>query len=468
VGRAGRVLVVDDEVSARATLADLLRDEGYQVEMAADAFKAIGKYEAFTPHVVVTDLHMPGMDGVELVQRLRAGDAPPAVIVMTAFGAVESAVEAMRAGAADYLTKPLDFEQLLRVLDRVLEHHRRRAELRAPTPRGAPGKLVSAVPAMQRIHETIERAAPSAASVLITGEAGTGKELLARSIHQASPRARRPFVKLCCAGLAEATLETELFGYERGGDGAGAGAGAASTQVKDGELVHAGGGTIFLDDVGALTPALQIKLLRFLEDHEIARVGGRGAIRVDVRVIAATQRDLGAEVAAGRFREDLYYRLRVVAITVPPLRERTQDLPALARAFVHKYAAANGTLIDGITPEALEVLAAYDWPGNVRELEHAVESAVVLTRSGPIEATALPPAIRAGHGSGGHTGPPRIPGSTMADIERYAILETMKATGGSTSKAAEILGISTRTVQYRLHQYHEAQRSQQDVVRKPR
>jgi DNA-binding NtrC family response regulator len=429
VPRAGRVLVVDDEVSARTTLADLLSDDGYEVEMAADAFKALGKCEAFAPHVVVTDLEMPGMGGLELVKRIRAGTKPPAVIVMTAFAAVSSAVEAMRAGAADYLTKPFDFDALLAVLDHTFELQQLQHE---PHPPVRAAGLVGATPAMLRIFETIEQVAPSRATVLITGEAGTGKEAIATAIHRGSPRAQRSLIKLHCAGLSELQLEAELSG----------------------RLAQASGGTLFLDEVADIPPAIQIKLLRFLEDQ---------AAGADVRVIAATRRELGEEVAAGRFREDLYYRLRVVAIAVPPLRERPSDIPALVKAFIHKHAYANHRLIEGLSQEALELLAPYRWPGNVRELETAIESAVVLAKGSVVDARALPPSIRAEPSA---DAPPRIPGSTLADIERHAIFATMQATGGSTSKAAEILGISTRTVQYRLHQYHEAQRSERDVIRK--
>jgi DNA-binding NtrC family response regulator len=452
----GRVLVVDDEVAARTTLADMLRDGGYEVEMAADAFKALGKYETFAPRVVVTDLQMPGMDGLELVRRIRAGSDPAAVIVMTAFGAVQSAVDAMHAGAADYLTKPFDLETLVALLERAFEREQLQTEARRPSVHGAPGKLVGSTPAMLRILEDVEQIGASRASVLITGEAGTGKEVIAHAIHLASTRAQRPIVTLHCAGLSEAQLEVELFGQERGATG--------TLGHREGRLVHANGSTLFIDEIAELSPLNQIRLLRFLDEHQLERAGGTQPIRVDARVIAATCRDLGEEVAHGRFRADLYYRLRGVAIAVPPLRDRMTDLPKLVKAFIRKYATANGKLIDGVSPEALDLLAGYAWPGNIRELENAIENAVVLSHGPTIDVRALPQSITS---TNVRRGAPRIPGSTMADIERYAIVETMQATGGSTSKAAEILGISTRTVQYRLHQYHEAQRSELDVVRKP-
>jgi DNA-binding NtrC family response regulator len=452
--------VVDDEVNARTALAELLRDEGYDVETAADAFKALGKYEAFSPHVVVTDLKMPGMDGIELVKKIRASEDPAAVVVMTAFGAVESAVEAMRAGAAEYLTKPLNFDELLVVLAKVFEQQELRRETRQlrqrVRDRVAPNNIVGDSPPMQRVFEIVDQVAPSRATVLITGESGTGKELVANAIHQRSPRVNGPFIKLHCAALAESLLESELFGHERGSF-------TGAMARKDGRFQLADGGTLFLDEIGEISPSIQVKLLRFLQEHEFERVGGNQTIRVDVRVIAATNRNLTEEVAKGRFREDLYYRLNVVALEMPPLRDRRSDVPPLAKFFLEKYAKDNGKALDGFAPDALELLTAYDWPGNVRELENAIERAVVLTNGSLIESRQLPPNVRPRLAPAGM---PVIPGATMADIERYAILETLKSTGGSTSKAAEMLGISVRTIQYRLHQYNAAPRSEVEVVRR--
>ena len=459
----GRILVVDDEVNARTALAELLRDEGYDVETAADAFKALGKLDAFTPDAVVTDLKMPGMDGIELVKKVRAAEDAPAVIVMTAFGAVQSAVDAMRAGAADYLTKPINFEELLVVLGRVLDHQKLRAEAarmrQRLTERVSRQNMVGASPPMQRVFEIIEQVAPSKATVLLTGESGTGKELVASAIHERSSRAKGPFIKLHCAALAESLLESELFGHERG-------AFTGAVARRDGRFQMADGGTLFLDEIGEISPTLQVKLLRFLQEHEFERVGGDQTIRVDVRVIAATNRDLVAEVAKGRFREDLFYRLNVVGLELPPLRDRKSDVAALSRFFLDRYAKDNGKAIDGFAPAAVELMLAYDWPGNVRELENAVERAVVMCAGREIEPKHLPPAVRPAVASG-DPARPAIPGATLADLERYAILETMAAAGGSTSKAAEMLGISVRTIQYRLHQYNAAPRSEVEVVARP-
>jgi two-component system, NtrC family, response regulator AtoC len=457
--RSARVLVVDDEVNARTALADLLRDEGFDVEMAADAFKALGKYESFAPHVVITDLQMPGMGGIDLMKKLRAADDPPAVVVMTAFGDVGTAVEAMRAGASDYLTKPLNFDELLVVLAKVISTQdllRETRELRQRVrDRVAPGNIIGVAPPMQRVFEIIDQVAPSKATVLITGESGTGKELVANAIHQRSPRAAGPFVKLHCAALAESLLESELFGHEKGSF-------TGAMARKDGRFSIADGGTLFLDEIGEISPAIQVKLLRFLQEHEFERVGGTQTIRVDVRVIAATNRNLLEEIARGRFREDLYYRLNVVSLEMPALRERRTDIPALVKFFLDRYARDNGKVIEGCAPGALEVLMNYGWPGNVRELENAIERAVVLSTGPQIDNKQLPAAIKP---MAAPSGMPVVPGSTMAEVERYTILETLKATGGSTSRAAEMLGISPRTIQYRLHDYNAAPKSEVAVVR---
>jgi DNA-binding NtrC family response regulator len=459
--RSPRILVVDDEVNARTALTDLLRDEGFDVEMAADAFKALGKYEAFAPHVVITDLQMPGMSGIELMKKIRSADDPAAVLVMTAFGDVGTAVEAMHAGAADYLTKPLNFDELLVVLKRVMstqelvrETHELRQRVRD---RVAPNNIIGAAPPMQRVFEIVDQVAPSKATVLITGESGTGKELVANAIHQRSPRAAGPFIKLHCAALAESLLESELFGHEKGSF-------TGAMARKDGRFSLADGGTLFLDEIGEISPALQVKLLRFLQEHEFERVGGTQTIHVDVRIIAATNRNLPDEIAKGRFREDLFYRLNVVSLEMPPLRERRSDIPSLVKFFIDRYAKDNGKAIEGCAPAAIELLMNHSWPGNVRELENAIERAVVLSSAPLIETKHLPASIKP---MAAPNGMPVIPGSTMAEVERYTILETLKATSGSTSRAAEILGISPRTIQYRLHDYNAAPKSEVAVVRPP-
>jgi DNA-binding NtrC family response regulator len=335
----GRILIVDDEANARTALAELLRDEGFQVETAADGFKALPKVEEFGPDLLLTDLKMPGLDGLELMRKARESDPDIAAVVMTAYGAIDTAVAAMRQGAADYLTKPINVDELLIVMERVLERqrlHRESGILRERlSERHRIQNIVGSCAAMQRVLETVLQVAPSRASVLISGESGTGKELIAAAIHEHSPRSTGPFVKLHCAALADSLLESELFGHERG-----AFTGAAGR--RDGRFHQADGGTLFLDEIGEIPASTQIKLLRFLQEREFERVGGNQTIKVDVRIVAATNRDLAQLVREGKFREDLYYRLNVVSIEVPPLRARSSDTPLLATHFLRKYTAENG------------------------------------------------------------------------------------------------------------------------------
>ena len=311
-------------------------------------------------------------------------------------------------------------------------------------------------PRMQQVYRVVGQVAPSRATVLMTGESGTGKELVAAALHERSERAHGPFIKLHCAALAETLLESELFGHERG-------AFTGAVARRDGRFQLADGGTLFLDEIGEISPAIQVKLLRFLQERELERVGGTQTIKVDVRVIAATNRDLTEEVKSGRFREDLYYRLNVVSIDMPSLRARPSDIPLLVTHFLRKYAEENGKAIGGFSPAAHEVLTSYEWPGNVRELENAVERAVVLTRGDLVDVDHLPAAITARAAAAG-PGAPQIPGATLADIEKYVILKTLESTGGSTSKAAKVLGISVRKIQYKLQEYKKAPKSHVDAV----
>ena len=444
----GRILIVDDEVNARTALGELLREDGYQVETAADGFKALPKLDDFNPDLVLTDLKMPGMDGIDLMRKAREQDPERLVIVMTAFGAVDTAVSAMREGAADYLTKPINVEELSLVIDRALERRRLRAEAGHMRQRLAERhrlqNMVGSSPAIRKVFDTVLQVAPSRASVLITGESGTGKELIAAAIHEHSPRAAAPFVKLHCAALAETLLESELFGHERG-------AFTGAVARRDGRFQQADRGTLFLDEIGEISPAIQVKLLRFLQEHEFERVGGNQTVKVDVRIVAATNRDLAKRVKDGLFREDLYYRLNVVSIEMPPLRARPSDIPLLATFFLHRYGEENGRKLTGFTDDALERLVKHSWPGNVRELENAIERAVVISRGDEIRVEDLAPTIQPA--SGGTHGVPPIPGSTLAELERFAILKTLEHTGGSTSRAAEILKISPRKIQYKLQEY---------------
>jgi DNA-binding NtrC family response regulator len=453
----GRVLVVDDEVNARTALTELLRDEGYAVEAAADGFKALGKIADFAPDLVLTDLKMPGMDGIQLLGKIHESDPDLPIVMMTAFGEVETAVGAMRAGARDYLSKPVNVGELSLVVAREMAGRRLRAEAGLLRARIAEkysfSNIIGNAAPMQAVFKTVAQIAGSRASVLITGESGTGKELIAAAIHERSPRASGPFVKLHCAALAETLLESELFGHERGSF-----TGAAGR--RDGRFQQANHGTLFLDEIGEISPAVQVKLLRFLQEREFERVGGNETISVDVRVLAATNRDLRRLVDEGKFREDLFYRLNVISVEMPALRARPSDVPLLAGHFLRKYAEENRKAIGSFSDEALERLTAYHWPGNVRELENVVERAVVLAETAQVTAADLPPNLVPAKGRA----PLQIPGATMDEIERYAITKTLEMTAGSTSRAAEVLGISVRKVQYKMHEYEAAPKSSRGPV----
>ncbi len=449
--QAGRILVVDDEANARSALAEFLRDEGYIVETAADGFKALPKLDEFSPDAIVTDLKMPGLDGLGLMRKALEQDPERSVIMMTSVGAVDSAVAAMRAGAADYLTKPLNLDELLLSIERAIERRRLRQEAGQLRHRLAQRhrlpNLIGASQPMQAVFDTVLQVAPSRATVLITGESGTGKELIAAALHEHSPRAAKPFVKLHCAALSETLLESELFGHERG-------AFTGAVNRRDGRFQQADRGTLFLDEIGEISPTIQVKLLRFLQEHEFERVGANQTTKVDVRIIAATNRNLRERVKQGHFREDLFYRLNVVAIEMPPLRTRSSDIGLLAQYFLARYAKENAKPISGLTDSALDKLLRYPWPGNVRELENAIERAVVICRGEMIcsEDLALTNAEESGKAQAAQDYPP-VPGASLAAVERFAILKTLEYVGGSTSKAAEILGISPRKIQYKLQAY---------------
>ena len=448
----GHILVVDDEGSAREALDTLLEDSGYEVRTAPEGFKALGILEEWTCDILLTDLRMPIMDGVELIRKAQDLEGQLACIVMTAFGSIENAVEAMKAGADDYLTKPLNFEAVELLLERTMERIEMRRELdRLREEREAPQEMeetettiVGNSPAMQQVVDMIDQVARSQATVLVTGASGTGKELVAQQIHEKSDRADGPFVRLHCAALSENLLESELFGHEKG-------AFTGATHQRKGRFEEADGGTLLLDEIGEIPEPTQVKLLRFLQQREFERVGGNETISVDVRIIAATNRDLEEAVRQGIFREDLYYRLNVINLQLPPLKARRDDIPLLARHFAAIYAEANDKEIERITPEAMEALKSYDWPGNVRELENAVERATVLASNQTLTLDDLPNDLE--ESPFGRDSNVRIPGSTLEDIERYAILETYESTGGSTSEAADILDVSVRKIQYKLKEY---------------
>ena len=441
-----RVLVVDDDASGRRWIAKLLAQEGYDVEVAVDGSEALTIVAERVPTLIVTDLSMPRLGGLELLKRVRQSNPGIAMIVATAADNVASAVEAMRAGAQDYLTKPVSFEALKLSVERTLAHQallseaeNLRRQLRAEAREGLEG-LIGTSPPMQRIYRMARQVAQSKATVLIGGESGTGKGELAKAIHTLSGRSG-PFVALPCPALAESVLESELFGHEKG-------AFTGAERQRIGRIEQANGGTLFLDEIGEIPLSIQVKLLHVLQQQTFERVGGNESVRVDVRLIAATNKDLSAEVRERRFREDLFYRLNVVSMEMPPLRLRGPDVALLAEHFVLRFARENQRNIEGLSEDARRKVSAHHWPGNVRELENAMERAVLFTDGNLVTAEALPfdavPADVEGI---------RIPGSTMAEVEKYVITKTLEAADGSTARAAEILDVSVRTVQYRLHEY---------------
>jgi len=456
MGNKGRVLIVDDEVNARHALAELLRDEGYVTDVAADGAHALRMLEGFDPDVVLTDLKMPVLDGLGLLERGRGLVPHAAFVVMTAFGSIDTAVHAIKHGAENYLTKPLDMEAVCAIVMRAVEKarlSREASELRGRVgARLNVGNILGEHPSMQRLLKTLLQVAQSRATVLIHGESGTGKELIAAAIHQNSPRKERPFVRLNCASLAEGLLESELFGHERG-------AFTGAVGRREGRFKQAHGGTLFLDEVSEIPFALQVKLLRFLQEKQFERVGGNETLTVDVRIVAATNRDLKERVQAGSFREDLYYRLNVVQLDVPPLRARRSDIPLLAQHFLRRIGEENDRHGLRFSAGAVEGLLTYPWPGNVRELENAIERAVVLSEQEEISAEVLP---------GAGIARPRasldllVPGITLAELERMAIMQALEAADGSTARAADMLDISRRKIQYRLKEWGLSERFGKD------
>jgi two-component system NtrC family response regulator len=445
-----RILVVDDEAPQRELLAGFLVKQGYEVVPAVSGAEGLERLQRETFDLILTDHRMPQMSGLDLLKAAREINPEVPVVVMTAYGSVEQAVAAMKAGAYDYLGKPIDLDDLLHRIGKVRERQQLLAEVRALREdlrgRYRLEGIIGESGAMQEVLGVVRRVAPSTATVLIQGESGTGKELVARALHYQGPRASGPFVAVNCAALPETLLESELFGHEKG-----AFTGASERRV--GRFEAAEGGTIFLDEIGDLTLALQVKLLRVLQERRIERLGANQPIPVDVRVLAATNQDLDRAVRERRFREDLYYRLNVVTITIPPLRRRREDLPLFLDHFLKKFAEANGKAIQGFTREARDALMKYDYPGNVRELENIVERAVLLTRREVIGLSDLPMAVQEGAGLAGAAAAPASLPALLAQVEREKILEALRDAGGVQTRAAERLGISERALRYKLKKY---------------
>ena len=442
-----RILVVDDEPAQRELVAGFLRKHGFDVVEAGGGREAVARFKQEAFDLVLTDQRMPDLSGLEVLEAVRSTSPETAVVIITAYGTIETAVSAVKAGAADYLTKPLNLDDLLHRVHRVRERQRLVAENRelreALAERHRVEGIIGDSGRMQEVLSLVRRVAPSDATVLIRGESGTGKELIARALHYASPRAAGPLVKVNCAALAESLLEAELFGHEKG-------AFTGAVASRKGRFELADGGSIFLDEIGDLPPHLQVKLLRVLQEREFERVGSSRPIKVDVRLLAATHRNLEALVREGRFREDLYYRINVVTIMLPPLRERREDLPPLIEHFLRVFAGKNGKTVRGLTREAREALLRYDYPGNIRELENLMERAVVLTRDDVIGVEDLPLALEApASESGDEAG--LI--AAVEGLERRMIREALAKADGTQTRAAELLGISERVLRYKLKKY---------------
>jgi two-component system response regulator HydG len=446
-----KILVVDDDAAHRLMLKTVLADDGYDITEAGDGAAAVAAVENQFYDLILMDLKMVHMDGLEALRRIKTLSPGIPVIIMTAYASVGTAVNALKSGASDYLTKPVDIDELKILIDKTLHHHRLEQENLYLKERLADRFDLSAIigrsPAMAQLFETVALVAPSDATVLIQGESGTGKELVANAIHQNSPRGQGPFIKLNCAALPETLLESELFGHEKGSF-------TGATARKAGRFQLADKGSIFLDEIAEMAPATQAKILRVLQEKEFEPVGGGRTIKVDVRVIAATNKDLPAEIETGRFREDLYYRLNVVQVPVPPLRDRGEDIALLADHFLKIYAEKNQRLIKGLTPRALDVFMRYDWPGNVRELENVVERAVILTRGDTVATAQLPKSLQELAGEDKPLPPVNLaPGKKLKEIEQEMILKTLEECQGNRTRAAETLGISRRTLQLKLKAY---------------
>jgi DNA-binding NtrC family response regulator len=443
-----RVLIVEDDPTTRLGLTELVRTWGFATEAAADGEEALQRITAFRPSIIISDLVMPRMGGLELLRALKEEGGELTIVILTAQGTVETAVEAIKEGAYDYLSKPIEPQRLKILLDKIVERQDTRREVkvlrRQLRDHGTFGKMIGNSPEMRKVYQVVEQAAPTSASVLIWGESGTGKELVAQTIHQLSPRAQMPFVPINCAAIPETLLESEIFGHEKG-----AFTGAADR--REGCFELADRGTLFLDEIAEMTPATQVKLLRVLQERTFRRLGGRAEQTVDVRVIAATNVNPAEAVKSGKLREDLYYRLNVFAMELPPLRQRKDDLSLLIQAFLAEFNARNGKSVTAVEPAAMKTLEQYHWPGNVRELRNVVERAVILASGEFIESKHLPPLVM--EARRGVAGPvvSLEPGTTVEEAEERLILMTLKHTRDNKTRAAEILGISLKTLHNKLN-----------------
>jgi len=438
-----KVLIVDDEAIVRDALSDWLKDIGYQIFTAENGYKALEVIEKEKPGIMIADLVMPGMDGIELMKKAKARQPNIEVIIITAYASIPTAITAMKEGAYDYIEKPFCPERAELLIKKLAEHQELVEEnlsLRQKLEdRYRFENIIAKSSKMQRVIEVIKVVAKSNATILITGESGTGKELVAHAIHSRSDRRSKPFVAVSCAALPESLLESELFGHEKGSF-------TGAYAQKKGKFEFANGGTLFLDEIGEMSANIQVHLLRVLEEKEFTRVGGNEPIRVDVRVISATNKDLRKAIEGQEFREDLYYRLNVVNIELPPLRERKEDIPLLAEHFLHKFAVENRKDVPEFSPEVIESLLAYDWPGNIRELENAIERAIILSRDSSITTADLPQENMSLVGSVSM-------GKNLKEVEKIHILNVLRETGENYSEAARILGVSRMTLYNKAKEY---------------
>jgi DNA-binding NtrC family response regulator len=446
-----RVLIVEDDPATRSGLAELVQNWGFLTDEAADGEEAMRKVTTFRPAIIVSDLVMPRMGGADLLHALKEQLSDITFILLTAQGTVDSAVEAIKEGAYDYLSKPVDPQRLQILLQKAVERQDTLREVRALRrqlrEQGSFGRIIGNSPGIRTVYRVIEQSAPTNASVLISGDSGTGKELIAQTIHELSPRASFPFVAINCAAIPETLLESEIFGHEKG-----AFTGATDRRTGVFELAHRG--TLFLDEIAEMMPATQVKLLRVLQERVFRRLGGRQEISVDVRVIAATNVKPQEAVNSGKLREDLFYRLNVLAIDLPPLRERREDIPLLVQMFLTEFNRSNAKGIRGVDQEAMFILERYPWPGNIRELRNVIERATILAESEFIEPRHLPPTLV----SRGEESLPTLtiaPGTTVDEAERRLILLTLDHTRNNKTRAAEILGISLKTLHNKLNRMKE-------------
>jgi two-component system, NtrC family, response regulator AtoC len=444
-----RVLIADDEKNMRWVLGQALTADGYEVIEAADGKSALEAISEQPPDLMILDHKMPAPDGMEVLRRIRGKDMLFPVIMLTAHGNVATAVEAMKAGATEYLTKPFDLEELklsidkaLRMGDLAAEVERLREELDQTMDIEG---IVAGDPTMLEMLDQVKQVAPTNATVIVYGESGTGKELVARALHRLSPRSGKPFVSISAGALPETLLESELFGYEKG-------AFTGAVTAKPGRFEMANGGTLFLDEIGDITPAVQVKLLRVLQERSFERLGGTRSIEVDVRLVAATNQDLQQLIEEGQFREDLFYRLSVVPVQLPPLRNRPGDIPALVAHFLERFRAGDKQ----ISPEAMKLLVEYQWPGNIRELENTIERVVILSRGDVIGPEDLPAEVRAGlHITARGKGALELPeeGCDIEEVEMDLVKQALNRTGGNTAKAAKLLGLTTKTMEARMSRF---------------